>query len=444
MFNIGNDTWRELAAKHGDLSDLMKNGIFTDEATGKDYFTGYGFNRTLYDWDQYFEAVVQLYLGWEPTYISNGIEIFLDHQREDGFIARVVPLEDDFHGSEHVKPFLCQSAVLLHRAGKGSDWLTPDYFQKLQKYLDYWLVDMDTGNTGLSEWMSSLQTGMDNQHERAGYWRDRMSKGVDLNAFLIRECRAFACLAGLRGDDTLAQVYRRKADQRAERMRELMWDEETGLFYDLNVGATAAFLHGDAEWQSQTTYTSASSWAAVNVRIGLDMQLAKEKGTAPMMRVKYAGIFATLWAGVATPEQAGRMISEHLMNRDEFWSDYPVAVLAKSERWYMSTQLPADIGCSWRANTWMPTNYYIFQALRSYGYPELATRLVDETMRLLNKSGNREYFCSETGEGRGLDPFWGWTLLGWFMPFEDEHNLDPTTLESCGDTSPCQHKRTGR
>jgi hypothetical protein len=28
-----------------------------------------------------------------------------------------------------------------------------------------------------------------------------------------------------------------------------------------------------------------------------------------------------------------------------------------------------------------------------------------------------------------FDPFWGWTLLGWFMPFENEHNLNPTTLD---------------
>ena len=428
MFNIDKDTWFGLSEAHADLSDLMQNGIFRDDATGKDYFSGYQY-KTLYDWDQYFEAVVQLYLGWAPTYITNGIEIFLDHQREDGFIARVVPVEDEFHGREHVKPFLCQSAALVHKAGKGMDWLTPDYFSRLRDYLDYWLVDMDTGNTGLSEWMSAPHTGMDNQHERAGYWHDRMCKGVDLNAFLVRECRAFACLAGLMRDDKLAQLYNGKADARAERMRELMWDDETGLFYDLNVGATVAFLGGDENWHEAATYTSACSWAQVNGRIAQDMLLAKEKGTAPMMQIKYAGIFAALWAGVATRQQAERMIAEHLMNADEFWSAYPVAVLTRSERWYLSTQAPGDLGCSWRANTWMPTNYYIFQALRSYGHPELATKLVDKTVRLLNKSGNREYFCSETGEGRGLDPFWGWTLLGRFMPYENEHNLDPTGLD---------------
>lgn len=427
MFNIDQAIWLKLAEEHAPLNDLMRNGIFTDAATGKKYFTGYSY-QTLYDWDQYFEAVMQLFLGWESTYITNGIEIFLDHQREDGFIARIVPVSDEFHGSEQVKPFLCQSAVLVQRAGKGLDWLTPDYFVKLRKYLDFWLVEMDTGGTGLSEWMSAPHTGMDNQHERAGYWFDRICKGVDLNAFLVRECRAFAYIASVLGDSELAKLYNGKADARAERMRELMWDNETGLFFDLNVGATAAYLEGEENWQEKTSFTSASPWAAANGRIREDMSRAREMGTTPMMRVKYAGIFAALWAGIATKPQAARMISEHLTNSGEFWSEYPVAALARSERWYLTTQAPADLGCSWRANTWIPTNYYIFQALRQYGYPEEAIKLMDATSRLLEKSGPREYFCSETGEGRGLDPFWGWSILGRLMPFEHEHDLDPTTI----------------
>ena len=426
-FQIKENIWADLAADHTELSELMKNGIHTDAGTGKQYFTGYEY-KTLYDWDQYFEAIQQLYVGWEPTYVTSGIEVFLDNQREDGFIARIVPCDCKFHGSEHVKPFLCQSAMVVHRSGKGMDWLTPEYLSKLQKYLDYWLVDMDTGNTGLSEWMSAPHC-MDNQHERAGYWFDRICKGVDLNAYLVRETKSFALLAKLKGDDALAETYLKKAEERAARMRELMWDEETGLFYDLNVGATAAQLQGDENWEEKTSTTSSSVWAAENGRIRQDMALAKEKGTTPMMRVKHIGIFAAMWAEVATKEQAERMVKEHLMNPDEFWTNSPLAVLAKSERWYLTTQAPADLGCSWRANTWMPTNYYVTHALRTYGYHAEADQLVEATMRLLNKSGNREYFCSETGEGRGLDPFWGWTLLGWFMPFEKEHQLDPTELK---------------
>lgn len=427
MFDIQQEVWDNLRAEHANLRELMRRGIFTDAATGKQYFSGYQY-QTLYDWDQYFEAISQLYLGWDGKYISNGIEIFLDHQRADGFIARVVPVEDELHAKEHVKPFLCQSAVLLRQAGKGDAWLTPTYFVKLQKYLDYWLAAMDSTGVGLSEWLSAPHTGMDNQHERAGYWGDRMCAGVDLNAFLVRECRAMAQLAEWRNETKTAESYREKAEQRARTMRELMWDETDGLFYDLNVGALRAWQNQDPDWDKQASLAAAAEWAALNQRLAQDLQQAKANGAAPLMRIKYAGIFAALWAGVATAAQARQMVFNHLMNPDEFWSPYPVAVLAKSERWYLPTQLPGDLGCSWRANTWLPTNYYIFQALRNYGYTELATLLVNATTRLMKRTGNREYFCSETGAGRGLEPFWGWSLLGWFMPLEDKYGLDPTAL----------------
>ncbi len=39
--------------------------------------------------------------------------------------------------------------------------------------------------------------GMDNQHERAGYWKDRVSKGVDINCYLVLECEAFSKIAKL-------------------------------------------------------------------------------------------------------------------------------------------------------------------------------------------------------------------------------------------------------
>jgi hypothetical protein len=58
---------------------MLQKGVFTDTdcGTGKQYYTGYEY-ATLYDLDQYFETIVQLYLGWETTYARNGVEIFLD------------------------------------------------------------------------------------------------------------------------------------------------------------------------------------------------------------------------------------------------------------------------------------------------------------------------------------------------------------------------------
>jgi putative isomerase len=376
--------------------DLMHRGIFTDPQTGRDYFTGYSY-ATLYDWDQYFEAIVQIYMGWPSDYIKNGVTIFLDHQQEGGLISRSVP-SNEFHDPEHVKPFLAQIALLIQKAYGELDWIADDhYFSRLQNYIEYWQQKMDSNRSGLSEWMSSPHTGMDNLHERAGYWLDQFCEGVDLNSYLVREMRAFARLAELSGRSSLAGVYRGKADALAERIRSQMWDADEGFFFDRNARAGQPLMSRHAGWASVLN--------------------GSQDGR---IRVKAVSSFAALWAGVATQEQARRMIYEHLFNPREFWTPTPIATLAKSERWYSRDWLPGDLGCNWRAHVWIPTNYMIYHGLRAYGYPQLASIVAYYTHQLVKKSGNREYYDAETGEGNGLDPFWGWSLLGHFIPYEEQ------------------------
>lgn len=366
---------------------LMKKGIMQDQDTKKKYFTGYDY-KTLYDWDQYFESIVQIYMGRPSTCIINGITIFLDHEHPDGLIVRAVP--EVRKRDEHIKPFLCQIALLVFNNYHEKVWLNEFYFQRLQKYLDYWLIQMDGDNNGLSEWMSAPHTGMDNQHERAGWWFDRKSEGVDLNCYLVKELRAFATIAEALGRKDIANAYRLKADKRAELIRTKLWDEKTGFFYDNNY----------------------------------------KKNT--LIHVKSISGFAPLWAGIATKKQARRIIYDQLMNPQEFWSAWPVPALARSEPGYSETLLKGDLGCSWRANTWIPTNYMLFHALKYYGYDDLASIIAFKTNELLKKSGNREYYHSESGTGVGLDPFWGWSLLGHFFLYEDRVPYDITRFNKDG------------
>ena len=352
-----------------------------DQDTQKSYFTGYDY-KTLYDWDQYFEAIVQIYMGKPSTYIVNGITIFLDHQRPDGLIVRAVP--DARKRDEHIKPFLCQIALLLFNNYNERGWLNELYFQRLQKYLDYWLIQMDGNKNGLSEWMSAPHTGMDNQHERAGWWNDRKSEGVDLNCYLVKELRAFATIAESLGKKDIATIYRGKADRREALIRTKLWDERSGFFYD------------------------------------------NDYKTNKLIYVKSVAGFAPLWAGIANKKQAKRMINGQLTNPKEFWSTWPVPALARSEPGYSETKLEGDLGCSWRANVWIPTNYMLYHGLKYYGYHKLATVIAKKTSELLKKSGNREYYHSEAGTGTGLDPFWGWSLLGHFFLYEDQSANDIT------------------
>lgn len=365
---------------------LMRQGIQTDKGTGLSYYTGYQY-RTLYDWDQYFEAILQYYMGWEPVYALNGVRIFLANQRPNGFIPRTVPIRlTEEEGSEHVKPFLAQIALLTGSHVGEWGWCTAGFFAGLERYLLYWLNEKDPEKIGLSVWNSAPHTGMDNQHERAGYWLDNFDAGADLNAYLVRECMALSQIAKRTDRLAQAQQWEEAAAQRAEAIQKLLWHEGDGFYYDLDVRSGA---HN---------------------------------------KTKTVAGFAPLWAGIPTEEQAKRLITDHLLNPDEFWRKYPVATMAATEPGYSEEMLPGDLGCSWRACTWAPTNYYCFQGLRRYGFTAEATELAERSLRLIDRSGFREWYLCDSGAGQGLDPFWGWSMLMMFVVLEAEIGFDPSEI----------------
>ena len=365
---------------------MRENAIFTERRFAKEYYTGYSY-ETLYDWDQYFETLVQLYLGWDTKYAKNGVEIFLDYQKENGHIQRSSTADYEAQLTEHVKPFLAQISLLVYKRDRNIDFLTEDYYQRMKKYLLYWLVDRDIRKVNLSVWDSAPHSGMDNHHERAGWWYACYCEGVDLNAFLVRECEAFALIAELKDHPEDAEIFRGYRAKITAAMQKLMWNKEAGLFFDI-----------DAR-------------------------------TGKQIPVKHIGIFATLWAGIATERQAQRLVREHLMNPDEFFRRFPFPALSADEPGYSERKRADDLGCSWRAQTWIPTNYYIFEGLRAYGYTDLAGYVSWKTSAEVRRIGDREYYNTESVTGNGLDPFWGWSLLAYFMPVESELGLDPTRLD---------------
>ena len=370
------------------MDTLMRRGIRTEVRTGKPYFTGYSY-ESLYDWDQLFEGTVQLYLGWGTRYLLSGVDIFLDNQRPDGFIPRAIDppqLDRPNEAGEMVKPFLAQVLLLCLREDGNIDFLRGgDRFDRLAAYLRHWLFALDRRGAGLSCWRSSPHTGMDNQRERAGDWDSDFCEGIDLNAFLCRELAAYRILCEALGRTEEAAEAAAWYEQRKAAVLAQCWDEQDGFFYDV-----------DAR-------------------------------TGQRMRVRSVAGFAPLWAGIATPEQAGRSV-QHLLDPAEFARPYPVPAYAAGWEGYSAMFLPGDIGCAWRCNTWIPTNYMVFEGLRRYGFAAQAAALARQTYDMVEKAGFREYYASETGEGCGLDPFWGWSLLAVFMPYEVRTGCDPTAL----------------
>ncbi len=386
---------------------MESKGVRHHKLTGLDYYTSY---TDLYDWELYYDTLALAYLGNE-SYGINGINIFLANQREDGFIprhVRQVPLEEGSPESvnqiwveeqkEHCKPFLFQTALIISKALGNMDWLTMPQFEGLKRYLNHWLKDWDSDHNGLCEWNSGPHSGADSQLERIGSWGSRFCEGADLNSFLHRECKAAALVATILGQTTDADYYAAQAQMKADRIQELLWNEEEGFFYDRNC-----------------------------------------KTGQPIL-VKSAATFLPLWAGIATYSQAEALVKKHLMNTDEFWATLPVPAYARSERFYTQYYQPNyDLDplrtlppghCNWNGGTWLHWNYMFVQGLRQYGFIDEANQLADKLCAAMQANpGVYEWYNADTGEGCGMSFWAGATVMGFLMPTELGLGVDPTRLD---------------
>lgn len=123
------------------------------------------------------------------------------------------------------------------------------------------------------------------------------------------------------------------------------------------------------------------------------------------IKVKTWAIFTPLFAKILTKEEAKKLVNTHLLNRNEFWTNFPVPTTALNE--------PAfDPEGFWRGPTWIGANWFIYKGLKNYGFDDIAEEIKQTSVNLIQKNGFREYFNPLTGEGLGAQNFtWGGLVI---------------------------------
>ncbi|MCX7838658.1 MAG: trehalase family glycosidase [Anaerolineae bacterium] len=120
------------------------------------------------------------------------------------------------------------------------------------------------------------------------------------------------------------------------------------------------------------------------------------------IRVNANATFAPLFAGLASKEQAARLVAEHFDNPREYApaadSKYRLPSVAKNERGYSPRRY-------WCGPVWIQMNWIIAHGLRRYGYHAQADALVRDSLALVAQSGFREYFDPRDGSGCGATDF---------------------------------------
>jgi neutral trehalase len=192
-----------------------------------------------------------------------------------------------------------------------------------------------------------------------------------MTSLYIADCDALAEIA-----DTLGKVTEAKElGDRAERYRAklaTLWDEKAGIFLnkDLHTG----------QFNTRLSPTN----------------------------------FYPLLAKAATPEQAQSMIN-HLVNRDEFGSDWIMPSIARNDPAFKDQQY-------WRGRVWGPMNYLVYLGLKNYPYPRARKEFAEKSYELFVKEWREkghvhENYNAITGSGDDVessDRFYHWgALLGY-------------------------------
>jgi len=362
------------------------------------------YSSALWDWDSWMTSVVlgqvEADLGQRgrfAVYEQGAVLNFLDHADDDG----VVPIQlspkgalthgdpsrsGGFRENMH-KPVLAQHAALLVGRADDDAWLAP-HLAAVERFVDRYLESHVDRATGLAYWQSDFAVGVDN--DPSVYYRpERSTAAIYLNALLHRELLALGALLERAGRNTDATLRRGQAEDLAEAIRARCWDERDGTFYSADLALRPIdaddWLHRGAPRRWDSLLLRVDSWSS----------------------------FLPMWSGLATQEQAERMVAR-LREPRTFAARYGVRTLSALEQAY--SLRASNNPSNWLGPVWGVSNYLVFRGLVGYGFHDDANRLAERTVELFGRDLDahgalHEFYDPDNGRPIMTRGFQNWNFL---------------------------------
>jgi putative isomerase len=210
---------------------------------------------------------------------------------------------------------------------------------------------------------------------------------------MYRELLALVYLCERLGLDEVASQYRVDAENLRSAIRTHCWDDWLGFYYSVDLNLRPV-VSGQGEWKLH--HGQPRDYNTLIQRIGV-----------------WSG-FLALWAEVATPEQAARIVKEHYADEATFLAPYGVRTLSRKEKMY--NLRASGNPSSWLGPVWGVSNYLTFRGLVKYGFTAEARDLAEKTVRLFGRDFERfgslhEYYQPENGEPILNRGFQNWNHL---------------------------------
>ena len=294
------------------------------------------FNGNIFQWDTIFMVMFARY-GHRAFPAIQSLDNFYARQHTNGFICREI-LRDgsDFYCAGPVNAinpplFSWAEAESFRTTGDKSRFAA--VLPTLEKYVEWLNTDGDPdGYNDMPDWISRGRRAAGSAHQL--YWNTSLGSGMDNaprsgNGWVDMSCQMviqYRDLAAICDELNLAEKSERFREEAAAiggRINRWCWDQDDGFYYDL-------------------------------------------RNDGSRFKVKTSGGFWPLLAGIASEEQADRLVS-HLRCEREFWRPFVFPTLAADEKEY------TESGGYWWGAVWAPTNYAIIKGLERCSYEEFAT-----------------------------------------------------------------------
>lgn len=324
---------------------------------------------------------------------------------EDGYMPMVVDAEtnpdrikpSDIYSTNMHKPCLAQHAAFLIRENGGeAEWIRQG-FVRMQAFIRNYHEHHRHKATGLYYWQDDLAIGVDN--DPSTFFRPNgSSASIYLNCLMYKELLAMAYIAGRLALADEAARYNDMAAVLKKAVQEHCWDEKDGMYYSVDINLLP--YTGEPEYIFGKPFVlhegAPRDYPCLIQRLGC-----------------WSG-FMALWAGIATEQQAERMVKENLMDERTFCAPYGVRTLSKLEKMY--NMRPTHNPSNWQGPIWGVSNYMVFRGLADYGFKKEARTLARKTIALygsdLKKEGAlHEYYNPDTGEPIINKGFQNWNYL---------------------------------
>jgi len=276
-----------------------------------------------------------------PELCQESVEAFADNVTPRGSWPGT--LCDRHRAGEGQAPVMAWSVWRIFEISGDKEWLERIYRPLTDIY--YFWFKYHVSPRGLAMWYNGGQIADNDARfdpcfsgEERGNANFTGLESPDINAFFVVELDRFARIADVLAKPKEAELWRRKRDELAQKIVDLMYFPEQAMFFDVAIGTRKIFSG-----------------------------------------CKGPNMFLPLWAGVPLPEkEIHRVIETHMLNPDEFYGPHPFPSLSYDDPKFDSLGY-------WRGRVWPHIGTLMVEILWKYGYEKEAEQVADWYLDLYAK-----------------------------------------------------------